>query len=295
MSQPTVLNYLEASSFAYNSGMTGGAPTGYSGTFTVDTNHFASRNDYDAYNPRTGFYGAAYTLGTGSDEDVVISFEGTNTAKLGTQPQFAISELRADYNLYKGNLPVALVQAGRFAQAVIASAEAQGISPDHIYLTGHSLGAAEADYADAATGLTGTTFGAPGISSNYVPKGSGSGLTDYVERGDPVGNYAYTGPDSPEGSFIYSDTIEHVGIATYLGSKYDAIPLQLAGQAYGTGDRLIKAQALAGFYEAAETYHPLSVYAASLHQNLTDPPAGATSFGGSSISHLIGAIAQRQG
>ena len=297
VSQPTISNYLEASSFTYNSGLdpTSKAPVDYSGTFAVKTNHYASTNAYDAYNPRTGLYGAAFTLGTGDQTKIVISFEGTNLAVLGTQTQFAVSEIRADYRLYKGQLPAALVQAARFTKAVIAQAAAQGISKDDIFVTGHSLGAAEAEYADVATGLRGATFGTPGISSDFVPPGSTSGLTNYVEDGDPVGNYAYTGPASPEGAFIYSDKIGHFGATKYIGHAVDSAPLYIAGAAYGTGKPALQDAALALLLGAAAEFHPISVYADTLHHPLINPPAGATSFDNQAVSAIVGAIAARHG
>ena len=97
MTQPSISDYLEASSFAYNSGMSNETtpeisaafPAGFSGDFRVDTDHYQSKNGYDAFDPNTGFYGAAYTLGSGSDESIVISYEGTNLDAFKTNPVFA--------------------------------------------------------------------------------------------------------------------------------------------------------------------------------------------------------------
>ena len=302
MTQPSVADYLEASSFAYNSGMSSETapelpvafPAGFSGDFQVDTNHYQSKNGYDAFDPKTGFYGAAYTLGSGSDKSIVISYEGTNLDAFKTNPLFAYNELKADVALYYGKLPSALTEAATFAENVISTAKSEGISPDNIHITGHSLGAAEAEYADAETQvvgdkakLVGATFGTPGIPSQFIPSGITSGLTNYAEYGDPVGNYAYTGPNSPEGSFIYNDSIKHFGVTDYLGSEYDAIPLRLAGALYSSKRPGAKKAALVALLGAAYEYHPLSVYAASLDHTLIDPPAGATALAGVNISSIL--------
>ena len=294
MTQPTLNNYLEASSFAYNSGTMAGAPAGFSGTFEVKTPHYASSNNYDAFNPLTGFYAAAYTLGTGANESIVISFEGTNIANYQANSVFSTAEILADYKLYKGELPADLKEAATFAENVLKTAQSEGISKSNIYLTGHSLGGAEAEYADVKTGLTGTTFGAPGISSDYIPSGKTSHLTDYVEYGDPVGNYAYTGPNSPEGPFIYSDNVEHFGTTKYTGHPSDALALIASGQAYGSSNSEVKAGGLTGFLLAADNFHPLTVYAGSLEHLLADPPSGATSISGPNISNLISGILAKQ-
>lgn len=295
MAEPTLQNYFDLAAWTYNSGLKPGTPDADYTAFAVNGPHYASKNNFDAYAPNAGFYGAAYSIGTGSDKSVVIGFEGTNIEAYATQTQFVYNAVKADLGLYKGQLPTALQLAAQFANSVIQTAAAQGISKDHVYITGHSLGAAEAEYADVQTGLTGVTFGTPGISADYIPAGSSSDLTNYVERGDPVGNYAYTGKNSPEGSFIYSHEIGHFGATQYLGTFIDALPLQAAATAWATGTTTGKAQALGVLAGAAKFFHPLTVYASSLNLSDAGVPAGASSFNVSQLQGLLAAIASQGG
>ena len=59
-----------------------------------------------------------------------------------------------------------------------------------IYVTGHSLGGAEAEYVASTVlpNVSGVTFAAPGIPSLSSPV-STSNLTNYVDNTDPIGNF----------------------------------------------------------------------------------------------------------
>ena len=257
-------NYFDLASWAYTSGMQGPLDSKVLSPFPVETDHYQSKNDYDAFHEQTGFYGAAYVAGTGGERVILIGFQGTNVAILPHHPEFATAQLLADVDLYYGRIPPALEDALSFTQAVIATAQAQGIPPENIFVTGHSLGAAEAQYVAAHTGLKGVTYGGPGISSDYVPHGSISGLTNYVERGDPVGNYSNGFPAPVETYFLYSDKIQHFGEPIYLGTYEDAAPIISAGLAFASTNDEVRAAALAVFYEAAESFHVLGKYHADL-------------------------------
>ncbi|HEX2525183.1 MAG TPA: hypothetical protein VHL31_02640 [Geminicoccus sp.] len=256
----TSKDFFDLSSWAYTSGKQGVLDNGNLAPFAVAADHYQSTNDYDAFHEGTGFYGAAYIAGTGDDRQVLIGFQGTNLPIIRDYPAFAVAQILADLDLYYGRLPATLVDALTFTRSVIDTAEAQGISRDDIFLTGHSLGAAQAEYVAAQAGLDGVTFGTPGISTDFVPEGSVSGLTNYVEYGDPVGNYAYTAPVPVETFFLHSDKIQHYGAATYIGNELDAAPIVAAGLAFESTDDEVRAAALADMLAAAEEFHPLTDY-----------------------------------
>ena len=88
-----------------------------------------------------------------------------------------------------------------FADALVfADAVTSANSAFSTYVTGHSLGGAEAQYQAAELGLSGTVFAAPGMA--WMVPGKTAAVTDYVFVGDPIGNR-----DSPVGSrvTIYPD------------------------------------------------------------------------------------------
>ncbi|WP_336488010.1 hypothetical protein [Methylobacterium nigriterrae] len=289
MAVPTPRNYFDLSAWAYNSGMTAGTPDAELAPFPVAANHYDSPNDYDAFHAATGFYGAAYVKGTGADRTVLIGFEGTNLAILPDEPQFAVAQILADVALYLGQLPPALTDALAFTQSVVATALAQGIPRENIVVTGHSLGAAEAEYVAAQTGLTGVTYGTPGISTDYVPPGADTPLTNYVEYGDPVGNYANGLPLPVETNFLYSPKIAHYGDVSYLGTPAEAAPIVAAGLAFGHPS--LRPAALATFAAAAAEFHLLTTYGEDLFPNQAVPvPGWMASLTGADILRIVSGV-----
>ncbi|KAB1075684.1 alpha/beta hydrolase family protein [Methylobacterium planeticum] len=283
--------YLDLSNWTYFSGMPTSGSLGDGLTaFPVAANHYDSRNDYDAFRKASGFYGAAYASGTGTDRTILIGFEGTNLGILPQQPEFAVAQIFADLALYKGELPQALSDALAFTRSVIATAESQGIPRANIVITGHSLGAAEAEYVAAQTGLTGITYGTPGLSTDFVPPGASGLLTNYVERGDPVGNYANGFPLPVETFFLYSDRIAHYGSVRYLGDIAEAAPLVAAGLAYADPD--LRPEALATFAVQAALFHRLSAYREDLFPNQPGVagPAWMDSYTGADYLRIVSGV-----
>ena len=137
-----------------------------------------------ALNVGAGFFAAASVTATG---EVIVAFEGTDIGGFSDNPDFVVNQIAADFLIYRGEKPTAYGLALSFTQSVIAAAGAQGIGRDKIYVTGHSLGGAEAAYVAAQLDLPGETYGAPGISASFIPPLAGSQLVNYVEHGDPVG------------------------------------------------------------------------------------------------------------
>jgi len=120
------------------------------------------------------------TPGTPDYEDVVIAYRGTVT----------LSDYLSDALLAVGKKPSQFDAAVKFAvQDESAYPSSQGYS---YFVTGHSLGGAEAEDVAAVLGLGGDTFGAPGVSKILTAGGvlsNGANLTDYVIAGDLIGNY----------------------------------------------------------------------------------------------------------
>lgn len=184
----------------------------------------------DAFEPDAGFYGAAlYVDAPGPVDQIVVAFEGTDPSSetLRTDPVFLAGQLEADTQIYFGQIPEAFTDALTFTQGVLEKAEAQGIPKENVFVTGHSLGGAEAEYVAAQLGLGCATFGAPGINASAVPQGSTPDLKNYVVYGDPVGNYSVDPPNRLS-NILYSDDIRHVGEVKYIGSPVGGLQLDAA-------------------------------------------------------------------
>lgn len=215
-----------------------------------------------ATRPRDGFHGIATLTDAGQ---VIVSFEGTDLQSLQTKPTLVGAQVQADAQIYAGESPALYADALRFTQRALRVAEAQGISSDDVFVAGHSLGGAEAEYVSAQTGLAGETFGAPGIPAGEIPAGSTSNLVNYVDYGDPVGNYS--GNPNRLGGVLASDSIERYGDATYIGNPSDARALGTAGRLFGTSD--VGTDAAFGILaKATIDHHLLQGYAADLGVSL---------------------------
>jgi hypothetical protein len=103
----------------------------------------------------------------------------------------------ADLTILKGGHPAAFDDALQFTQSVINN---NHLDPSKVFLSGHSLGGAEAEYVGLAYNVLGiklgggATFAAPGISKGPEnPQGAGSdqsfNFKNYIDHGDPVANY----------------------------------------------------------------------------------------------------------
>jgi hypothetical protein len=232
-----------------------------------------------------GFFAQAFEDTHGR---VIIAFEGSDLT--GTSA-YAQGSRSADSQILAGDSLIApLIEAVTFAQAVQAK---YGSLP--IYLTGHSLGGAEAEEVAfaAANGqhlLTpiagGATFGAPGVSvsgGNAIP----ANFINFIDFGDLVGNYA---KDSSSELNLISLTGGHVGIVQSTGTNSNSLfgqSLEIAA-AIAHGDDLQTIQDLFG----VAAYHELSHYVTDL--GLTPPPVtvidfmpGSTSIVGTSGNDFI--------
>ena len=263
MARPSTSDFLNAADAAYSSD-----PTGTSG-LSLLTN--AAGKAVMATKAADGFHGVAFETASGQ---VIVSFEGTDLGGLQTKPVFVGAQIQAAQQIYEGENPKLYADALRFTDRVEAAAAAQGISQSNVFVDGHSLGGAEAEYVAAQTGLAGDTFGAPGIAATDISPGEKSNLKNFVDYGDPVGNYS----DNPNrvGNLLSGDDIERFGKATYVGQRSNALTLGEAGLLFGTSP-VGTATAAGILVNATLDHHLIEDYAADLGVSLPGGGSGAGS------------------
>jgi hypothetical protein len=232
-----------------------------------------------------GFYGAAFLT---PFNQVVVAFEGTHLSALSDDFEFVLAQIAADGMIHLGESPAAYGDALEFTRGVLEAAETRGIAAEEVFLTGHSLGGAEAQYVAAQLGLAGETFGAPGIPAADIPAGSASELVNHVEYGDPIGNYS-ANPNRLNG-FLHSDDILRFGEPTYVGDPLAALALEAAGALFGPGTTPEQnAEGLALLAGLAEEFHVLTAYARDLSVTLDDPDPFVNAGGDATDGGVFGA------
>jgi hypothetical protein len=283
MTTPTVSELLNAASWTY----TANSPFNPPGTVLpppADLRPFeVNGRQLTALDSSTGFYGAAFVTPA---NQVIVAFEGTTAYDVPANAQFADAEAGADIAIFNGVNPPVYQSALAFTQTVEQDAAQQNISTANVFITGHSLGAAEAEYVGSQTGLGGATFAGPGILSSDIGAFDGSNLVDYIQRGDPIANHATDSND--EGNFQISHDVEHYGQTHYIGPLSDNVPLTYIGGSLGISpDATLSATGVLAVVFGA--FHPASTYAATLGVSL-DYPDPKDDYGSllSSIETLLG-------
>ena len=199
------------------------------------------------YIPDDGFFAACYAT---PDGKLIIGFQGS----IFGSTLYDQSSEAADTDLVNHVIPAALVDAENFTTAVIANAKLANILAPDIYVTGMSLGGAEAEYAAMNSNLAGVAFAGTGLPG-YVPAVAPvADFTDYVEYGDPVANFA---SDTSVKAVLTPTNMDHYGTVVMLGD-------QTAGS---TLSNMVDANpsALAMLNSPMMHYHNLNLYAADLH------------------------------
>ncbi len=170
---PNLQDYLDAANMVYNQD-TSIAPPGWN---VVAESSPSLKSD--------GFYAQAYSDGNGN---IIISFEGTDPSRTSS---YSWGTFLADGMIFAHVDPPTFDEAYNFASQI----KYQYLS-SNVYVTGHSLGGAEAEYVALKMGPSlisgGVTFGAPGLPGYNGPSNLGN-LTDYVDFGDPIGNFISNG------------------------------------------------------------------------------------------------------
>ncbi len=190
-------------------------------------------NQFDpnpAQDTTDGFYAEAFVNASGQ---VLFAFRGTYPNPTDT---YGLGTLKDDAQIMLDKNPPNFTDAVNFVSRVLTQATnlnntAQGQSQPQpynlstIYLTGHSLGGAEAEDVANQVALKnpnldnftfdGVTFGAPGLPQNASASPSNTFL-DYVDNGDPVANYA---SDTAAGKAGYAPAdMYHFGTVVTTGS-----------------------------------------------------------------------------
>ena len=224
MPSPTTEEYLHASQSIYY-------PDHPEMAAQAGLRLFTGRSGEPMTVSRKGTLGAAYL---DRDNNVVIAYQGTNSSR-----PFSAStreEVRADGQILNGMRPPELREALGFADKVIREAGRQGIGISRIFVTGHSLGGAEAEYVAQQARLAGESFGAPGLPSYRGDKTAGTpSFTNHVAHGDPVGNFASDTLERP----VAGEAASHYGDVHMVGP-----PANEAGLAQDVGIARDAAQAM---------------------------------------------------
>ena len=212
--QPTIPDYIEAAEATYlRTPPPGWAPLMEDGAAD------------EMSDPTHGFFAEAFVDPSGQ---VIIAYEGTELNAFNPSgPIYALESVATDTALFLAQQPQALTDAKTFAVQAALDASSQGYSSNQIFLTGHSLGGAEAEAAAVATGLGGDTFGAPGIT--ITGSSANANLIDFIDYGDPVGNFA---TDTAAGSYYAPPGVAHVGQVEMVGSPSSATALTTEAEIY---------------------------------------------------------------
>ncbi|MEJ0020194.1 MAG: Hint domain-containing protein [Acetobacteraceae bacterium] len=243
---PTLEQYINAADWAYTQGK-----AELPSELGLTRMTYLDGDKLELYSQDTGFYGAALLT---SANQIIVTFEGTNL--FTGDDIFTAAQIADDTAIFEGITAPSFLTATAFTLEVVGEALLQGYDSSDIFVTGHSLGGADASYVAATLGLGGVAFAPPGIVTTVTPTVS---FTSYVDYGDPVGNYANEPPDSM-GSIVQDDDIKHYGTQVMIGDPLDALVLQAAATAYADGN---DAGAL-GILAAAVHFHLLGQYASDL-------------------------------
>ena len=146
---------------------------------------------------------------------VILSFGGTGS---GGGSGLA-GQIQSDIVGGAGGVSGAQKDAADFTKQVQGIADKQGIGSQNVFVTGHSLGGMEAQYASAQTGAGGMSFEAPGSTAGSNPVGNGSNFVNVRDQSDPIANIG-----SHYGKTLSVNTGE--GILAHLpGSQDRLLPL----------------------------------------------------------------------
>jgi hypothetical protein len=145
---------------------------------------FGYKND-----PATGFHGTAYrNVATG---EIIIAIRGTDP-DWRNHTRTTVQDAAVDFAMVKEQANAQKAAADEFTKAIIDKAQRLGITKEHIFLTGHSLGGTLVEIEAWECGLRGMTFNAYGAVDliHGVPQG-GNQVTNYVMAGDVVSAGSY--------------------------------------------------------------------------------------------------------
>jgi hypothetical protein len=174
----------------------------------------------------SGFHAGAFQDDSGN---IIIAYEGTRL----DLDLYSAGSLLADGGIFQGgstspSARAAKAMADTFQYAANFATFIHNAFPSNqIYVTGHSLGGAEAEYvAETLSSFIsgGATFGAPGLPGYFNSIDTDqANFINYVDYGDPIGNYA---SDINSALHYVSQTGDHFGAVKLIGNQNDASDLQ---------------------------------------------------------------------
>jgi hypothetical protein len=231
----------------------------------------------------TGMVGKAWVT---PDGQIIIAYQGTTGGShLLFNPLIVIPQIITDLLVvFTRSTPWAFHDALDFAQQVRAEAAKQGYSDDDIFVTGHSLGAWEAQYVAQQTGLAGVGFEAPGINTAVEGNGADSLFVNIGNWGSSVPFMSTDVPGLQPFMPPYVPGTEgggskpHYGPIVMIGDQAAATPLYNASTLWGksiTGSAVFLMAFLMNFFQ----YHLPGVQA--YHLDVTSDP-GVVPFLGTS-------------
>lgn len=183
-------------------------------------------NNLQPYNlPNTNKQLTGYDTGTGMKarvfktgaDKLIISFSGWNPldlpVDLGTYTQ--------DEGSVSGKINEGQKNAVAFARLVYLVAKQEGKTQQDIYVSGHSTGAAEAEYVAQQLGFSGVAFEGTGIPEDSNAVGKGNNFISFVNYGDVWASYASDVPDNPVDVIggPKTGTLPHYGKLIMVGDK----------------------------------------------------------------------------
>ncbi|MGY1988923.1 hypothetical protein [Mycolicibacterium fortuitum] len=201
---PTVSQFLNAATTAY---VWGGTP-GDLKPFVVDGKQMESTNTLTGMSAKTWVT---------PDGQIIIAYQGTTGGtNLLHNPLIAVSQVVTDLQvIFTDTTPQAFHDAVAFQQEVEAAAIEQGYRKEDIFVTGHSLGAWEAQYVAQQTGVGGIGFEGPGLNSTVPGNGADSGFVNVLTYGDVA---AYGSTDLPGLQPIMPEYVPGGGSKPHYGS-----------------------------------------------------------------------------
>jgi hypothetical protein len=218
---PFLTDYLEASWWVYFQSQS--PPPGFTLFSPPDLAALENQND--------GFFAQVYKeTATG---DLVIAFDGTSDKLPGSEGLTG-----ADAKLALGIPPAAFADALKFVDQVHKD-EGSELPNAPIFVTGHSLGGAEAEAVAAQRTYVsgGVTFGAPGLPwSYYYGPGNSADFTNYVDYADPVGNYS----NDVNSIYPFAFGGPHFGTVQYIGSRASQQTIEFGGFAAFLGSNIVQ-------------------------------------------------------
>ena len=224
---PTVSQFLNAATAAY---VWGGTP-GDLKPFVVNGKQMESHNILTGMSAKTWVT---------PDGQIIIAYQGTTGGtNLLHNPLIAVSQVVTDMQvIFTDTTPQAFIDAVAFQQEVEAAAIAQGYRKEDIFVTGHSLGAWEAQYVAQQTGVGGIGFEGPGLNSTVPGNGADSGFVNVLTYGDTA---AYFSTDLPGLQPFVPEYVPgggskpHYGAIVMIGNPDAAIPLMNSAALLKTG------------------------------------------------------------